>query len=327
MKKVQMKYVVLLISALSAVLPLAAEEITVTSWSEFRSAVKNSRYDVINVNGSFSMRGSISITRDLKIKSANANNIRTISNNNSYTFTISRGCMLELENIVITGNGNSHKADVFCLTESTSTNNIARLRLMSGAKIENFKLVTFGDADHAVVHVKDAGSLIIEDGAAILNCRNETLHGNGGAVCCHSGQVFMNGGVIAGCSAKGAGGAIRTLGTRTDADDHIGLTMRGDIYLIGGFITNNVCGNGASADAEEVYGGGIYLGGTGPMLHVIGPAVVSNNVCKAGGVEVADDVSTYKLHDDFANRLKLTTNASDLKFTNGWIGVRYPDAS
>ena len=43
MKKVQMKYVVLLISALSAVLPLAAEETTVTSWSAFRSAVKNSR--------------------------------------------------------------------------------------------------------------------------------------------------------------------------------------------------------------------------------------------------------------------------------------------
>lgn len=326
MKKVQMKYVVLLISALSAVLPLAAEETTVTSWSEFRSAVKNSRYDVIKVNGSFSMRGSISITRDLKIKSASST-IRTISNNNSYTFTISRGCMLELENIVISGNNNSHKADVFNLTESTSTNNIARLRLMSGAKIENFRLVTYGDADHAVVHVKDAGSLIIEDGAAILNCRNETLHGNGGAVCCHSGQVIMNGGVIAGCSAKGAGGAIRTLGARTDADDQIGLMMRGDIYLLGGFITNNVCGDGASADAEEVYGGGIYLGDTGPMLHVIGPAVVSNNVCKAGGDVVADDVSTYQLHDDFANRLKLTTNASDLKFTNGWIGVRYPDAS
>ena len=30
--------------------------------------------------------------------------------------------------------------------------------------------------------------------------------------------------------------------------------------------------------------------------------------CKAGGNVVADDVSTYKLHDDFANRLKLTTN-------------------
>lgn len=327
MKMTQMKSTLLAFCVLCTAMPLAAVEKTVSSWKDFRSAVNDSSVDVINVNGNFDLSRSISITRDLKIKSANANNIRTISNNNSYTFTISRGCMLELENIVINGNNNSHKADVFHLTAATSTNRIARLRLMSGAKIENFRLVTYGDADHAVVHVKDAGSLIIEDGAAILNCRNETLHGNGGAVCCHSGQVIMNGGVIAGCSAKGAGGAIRTLGTRTDADDNIGLMMRGDIYLIGGFITNNVCGNGASADAEEVYGGGIYLGGTGPMLHVIGPAVVSNNVCKAGGDVVADDVSTYKLHDDFANRLKLTTNASDIKFTNGWIGVRYPDKS
>lgn len=325
MKMTQMKSTLLAFCVLWTAMPLAAKEETVSSWINFRKAVNDSTVDVINVSGNFSLGRSISITRDLKIKSANPANIKTISNNNSYTFTISRGCMLELENIVITGNNNSHRADVFCLKESTSTNNIARLRLMSGAKIEKFRLVTYGDADHAVVHVKDAGSLIIEDGAAILNCRNETLHGNGGAVCCHSGQVIMNGGVIAGCSAKGAGGAIRTLGTRTDADDHIGLMMRGDIYLIGGFITNNVCGNGASADAEEVYGGGIYLGGTGPMLHVIGPAVVSNNVCKAGGDVVDDDVSTYKLHDDFANRIKLTTNAMDLKFTNGWIGVRYPD--
>ena len=324
MKVVQVKYVLLLICALSAVLPLAAEEITVSSWSDFRKAVNDSRYDVIKVNNNFSLGRSVSIARNLKIKSASST-IRTISNNNSYTFTISRGCMLELENIVINGNNNYHRADVFHLTAATSTNRVARLRLMSGAKIQNFRITTQGDADHAVIHVKDGGSLIIEEGAAILNCRNESAQGNGGAVCCDSGQVIMNGGVIAGCSAKGSGGAIRSTGTRVDADDHIGLMMRGDIYLIGGFITNNVCGNGARSDAE-VYGGGIYLGGTGPMLHVIGPAVVSNNVCKAGGKVVADDVSTYKLHDDYANRLKLTTNETDLKFTNGWIGVRYPDS-
>jgi hypothetical protein len=183
MKMTQMKSTLLAFCVLWTAMPLAAKEETVSSWINFRKAVTDSSVDVINVSGNFSLGRSISITRDLKIRSANANNIRTISNLNSYTFTISKGCMLELENIVITGNNYSHKADVFKLTESTSTNNIARLRLMSGAKIEKFRLVTNGDADYAVVHVKDAGSLIIEDGAAILNCRNETLHGNGGAVC------------------------------------------------------------------------------------------------------------------------------------------------
>ena len=161
MKVVQVKYVLLLICALSAVLPLAAAETTVSSWSEFRKAVNDSSCDVIKVNYNFSLGRSVSITRNLKIKSATST-IRTISNNNSYTFTISRGCMLELENIVINGNNNYHKADVFHLTAATSTNRVARLRLLSGAKIQNFRITTQGDADHAVIHVKDGGSLIIE---------------------------------------------------------------------------------------------------------------------------------------------------------------------
>ena len=87
MKVEQVKYVFLLICALSAVLPLAAAETTVSSWSDFRKAVNDSRYDVIKVNNNFSLGRSISITRNLKIKSASST-IRTISNNNSYTFSI-----------------------------------------------------------------------------------------------------------------------------------------------------------------------------------------------------------------------------------------------
>ena len=310
--------------ALVALLRLSAEEQSAGSWNEFRKHVRDSKCDVIKVTKDFSLGGSVAIPRNLTIYS-DRSGIKTISNNNSYTITISPDCALDLSNIVFTASDrSSHKADVFHLTEINEQGKIARMRLHAGAKISNFKIVTEADADHAVIHVKKGARFVLNDGAEILNCRNNSAHGNGGAICCDSGNVIINGGVIAGCSAKGAGGAIRSTGERIAAEDNIGLAMRGDIYLYGGYITNNVCGDGATADAEA-YGGGIYLGYTGPMLHVIGPAVVSNNVCKAGGKTVPDDVSTYLLHDDFANRLKLSMDEHDLMFTNGWIGVRYPD--
>ncbi|MBR3924651.1 MAG: hypothetical protein IKJ45_16150, partial [Kiritimatiellae bacterium] len=222
---------------------------------------------------------------------------------------------------------------LFYLNESSDTNKIARLELQNGATIKNITVTTTADADHAVIHAKKGSRIIINDGAEILNCHNKSAHGNGGAICCDSGNIIMNGGVIANCSAKGSGGAIRVTGARNLAEDHLGVAFRGDIFLYGGYITNNVCGEG-SATGAECYGGGIYLGDTGPMLHVIGPAVVSNNICKVrtGGSNynptydrIPDDVSTFELDERYANRLKLSGDESGLTFDEGWIGVRFPD--
>ena len=326
MKHFSTKAIICCAVALAAAFGLSAAETTVSTAKEFRRAVENNSYDVIKISANFSIDRSLSITRGLKICSSSSS-VKTISNNNSYTITVAAGAILELENIVFSGNSRyPNKADVFYLSPKTSSDKIAIMRLLPGATIKDFTMTTGANADHAVVHVKEGARFVLNDGAAILNCKNNSEHGNGGAICCHYGNIVINGGTIAGCSAKGAGGAIRSIGERIAAEDNIGLAMRGDIYLYGGYITNNVCGDGAAADVEA-YGGGIYLGGTGPMLHVIGPAVVSNNVCKAGGKTVADDVSTYLLEDNYANRLKLSMNESNLMFTNGWIGVRYPDAA
>ena len=326
MKHFSAKAIVCCAVALAAAYWLPAEETTVSSAKDFRRAVENNRYDVINISRDFSIDRSLSITRDIKIRSSSSS-VKTISNKNSFTITVAAGAILELTNIVFSGSSNyPNKADVFHLSKKDSSGRIAKMCLLSGATIKDFTMTTGANADHAVIHVKEGARFVLNDGAAILNCKNKSEHGNGGAICCDFGNVVINGGTIAGSSAKGAGGAIRSTGERIAAEDNVGLAMRGDIYLYGGYITNNVCGDGAAEDAEA-YGGGIYLGGSGPMLHVIGPAVVSNNVCKAGGKTVADDVSTFRLHDDFANRLKLSMNESDLMFTNGWIGVRYPDAA
>lgn len=273
------------------------------------------------------------ITKNLKIRSEDGARY-TITAANARQIKVNPGYTLTLTNIVFDGKDYSRRTTgLFYLNESSNTNQIARLELKKGTTIQRFTVTTTADADHAVIHAKKGSRIIIDDGAEILDCHNKSANGNGGAICCDSGNIVMNGGVIANCSAKGSGGAIRVTGARNTAEDHLGVAMRGDIFLYGGYITNNVCGEG-SATGAECYGGGIYLGDTGPMLHVIGPAVVSNNICKVrtGGSnnnptyeEIPDDVSTFELDERYANRLKLSGDKSGLMFDEGWIGVRYPD--
>ena len=288
------------------------------------------KYDEIILTKDISLDSDITLKKNLSIRSK-GDKIYKIRANNARQILINPGYKLVLENVIFDGESYSRRNEgLFYLEESSSTNKIACLELKAGAVIRNVAVTTDADADHAPVHVKKSACFIMNEGSAILNCANNSYHGNGGAICCDSGNVIINGGTIAGCKAKGSGGAIRATGTRiASADDHLGLGMRGDIFLCGGFITNNVCGEG-SAPGDECFGGGIYLGETGPMLHVIGPVVVSNNVCKImkSSVEyetIPDDVSTYTLEDDHANRLKLTGNQEGIKFTEGWVGVRYPD--
>ena len=295
-----------------------------------------SRYrscDDIILTANIELTSDITLRKNLKIRSKDGSRY-TISVANARQIEIDPNYKLTLTNIVFDGkNYASRNEGLFYLNESSDTNKIARLELQNGTTIRNVTVTTTADADHAVIHAKKGSRIIINDGAEILNCHNKSAHGNGGAICCDSGNIIMNGGVIANCSAKGSGGAIRVTGARSLAEDHLGVAFRGDIFLYGGYITNNVCG-AESEDGAKCYGGGIYLGDTGPMLHVIGPAVVSNNICKVrnGGsgnnptyTEIPDDVSTFELDERYANRLKLSGDKSGLMFDEGWIGVRYPD--
>lgn len=299
-----------------------------------------SRYkscDDIILTANIELTSDITLRKNLRIRSQNGKTY-TISVANARQFAIDPSYKLTLTNIVFDGKDYTRRNEgLFYLnpspSASTDTNNIARLELQAGTTIKNVTVTTTADADHAVIHAKRGSRLIMWDGAAILNCHNKSAHGNGGAICCDSGNIIMNGGTIAGCTALGSGGAIRVTGARTDADDHLGVAMRGDIFLYGGYITNNVCGEG-SAYGAECYGGGIYLGDTGPMLHVIGPVVISNNICKIKKTNpsrdqtyesIPDDVSTYLLQDEYANRLKLSGDEKGFVFTDGWVGVRYPD--
>lgn len=297
-----------------------------------------SRYkscDDIILTANIELTSDITLRKNLKIRSKDGSRY-TISVANTRQIEISPDYTLTLTNIVFDGNNYSRRIEgLFYLMESSDTNKIARLELQNRTTIKNITVTTTADADHAVIHAKKGSRLLIREGSEILNCHNKSAHGNGGAICCDSGNIIMNGGVIANCSAKGSGGAIRVTGARSLAEDHLGVAFRGDIFLYGGYITNNVCGEG-SATGAECYGGGIYLGDTGPMLHVIGPAVISNNICKVrtGGsnnnptyTEIPDDVSTFELDERYANRLKLSGDESGLTFDEGWIGVRFPDMS
>ena len=288
--------------------------------------------DDVVLTANITLSDDMLITKNLKIRSEDGERY-TITANNARQIKVNPGYTLTLTNIVFDGKNSSRRTTgIFYLNESSNTNQIARLELKKGTTIQSFTVTTTADADHAVIHAKKGSRIIIDDGAEILDCHNKSAHGNGGAICCDSGNVIMNGGVIANCSAKGSGGAIRVTGARNTAEDHIGVAMRGDIVLYGGYITNNICGEG-SAFNDQCYGGGIYLGDTGPMLHIVGPVVVSNNICKVKQSssyfsdydEIPDDVSTFELDERFISRLKLSGDESGLTFDKGWIGVRYPD--
>ena len=305
-------------------------------------------YDDIILTANIELTSDITLKKNLTIRSKNGSRY-TISVANARQIEIDPSYKLTLTNIVFDGintrtgeNYTGRNEGLFYLKESSDTNKIARLELQNGTTIKNITVTTTADADHAVIHAKKGSRLLIREGSEILNCHNKSAHGNGGAICCDSGNIIMSGGVIANCSAKGSGGAIRVTGARNLAEDHLGVAFRGDIFLYGGYITNNVCG-AEYKEGAKCYGGGIYLGDTGPMLHVIGPAVVSNNTCITKWKKVTtgsgwyqqttyeeeeripDDVSTFELDERYANRLKLSGDESGLTFDEGWIGVRFPD--
>ena len=316
---------------------------TVKTWSggssanRFTSIVgKLKAGDVVEFDADISFRSAFRIDADGEVtfRSAPGKNITLINAGRTYGCTVYPGSTLTISNLTIDCEDASQQVDLFHLKgmevqsswSGNVTTNISRLVLQDGAVIKNVYLKSSSGAENAAIHVKTGAVLRINSGAMIQNCNNQSNPGKGGAICCDYGTVIMTGGTITGCNAKGAGGAIHTDGTRVDNTDNYGISSRGDVYISGGYITNNTCGAG-------LFGGGIYLGNTGPMLHVTGTAVISNNFSGTGVSRVPDDVSTYDLDDRYVNRLKLVNHIDinppgfsyeGIRFT-GWVGVRYPN--
>ncbi len=306
------------------------------------SGWRYARYDVLILQNDIALDRSLSIAKEVTIKSAEGQNYSITVEGDQYV-NIYAGGSLTLENVTFDGlNTSTFERGMFYLHDTNArgnraatSNNYARLNLSAGATIQNFPIGTgSGSSDdiHAPITMERFSRLVMNEGSAILNCSNQTGLGCGGAIYCDSGMIVINGGTIAGCFAKNAGGAIFTTG----GDTEVGFSKdasysRGDIFIYDGVITNNQCGVGwtseDSAAPDPVYGGGIYLGGEGPMMHVIGTVIISNNLCQAEGVTVADDVSTYLLKDEYAGRLKMSADErwDYLSLSNAWIGVRYPD--
>ena len=330
----------LLLAVVGAVLPGMADIVykDVEKWSgggkSLTSAVNGAKETDTTI---IRLKNDLTVNSDVEVRGATAGKIKKIIitsydgsrrtiKNRSYTYRtrVYAGATLVMSNIVYDCAGEEQAEDVFLLNPqviSGGTTNVARMILEKGATVKDAVLKSVTGSENAVFHVKEGAVLTIKDGAEILNCVNKSDPGKGGAICCDYGTVIMTGGTIAGCKSKGDGGAIHTDGTRVETADHYGINARGDIYISGGYITNNTCAAGKR-------GGGIYLGNTGPVLHITGTAVISNNLSGT----VADDVSTYNLDYRYANRLKLVdyheshpggfTYAGQL-FT-GWVGVRYP---
>ena len=285
--------------------------------------------DIIELEKNLTVTSDIEVYSDITVRSKN-NTTCTIRNvGRYYICNVHPGGKLTLTNIVVDCENYSRREDLFHLkamtVSSRGVTNVARMVLQNGATIKRVSLSSSSGNENAVFHVKQGAVLRIKEGAMIQNCNNQSSPGKGGAICCDYGTVIMTGGTITGCKAKGDGGAIHTDGTRVDAVEAQGINARGDIYLSGGYITNNACGAG-------MHGGAIYVGNSGPMIHITGSVVVSNNFSGTGSSAVSDDISTYLLENAYANRLKLTghsdVNPSDfttngISFT-GSVGVRYP---
>ncbi len=324
-----------LVSAVS--LEAAARTWTITGWSGNSVKPKENRFteavnrasdgDILELQNDVTVNANVVIRKRITVKSKDGNHFSIFNEGVSFGTTINAGATLIMTNVTYDCHDMRQIKDVFNLAAQQvvgGVTNVARMILMNGATIQNAYLSSNTRNENAVIHIKTGAVFTMNPGSAILNCRNESQPGKGGAICCDYGTVIMTGGTIANCTAKGAGGAIHTDGTRVDSVDNYGINARGDIYISGGYITNNTCGAG-------FFGGGIYLGNSGPVLHITGTAVISNN---HSGV-VSDDVSTFNLENAWANRLKLVdyhdshpagfTYAGQL-FT-GWVGVRYPDVS
>ena len=340
MKLSNAKYLALL-GVFCAVLPCFAAEWYITHWSggnkekRFTEAVNSAKDgDVLILQNDITVNADAELklkpnekntTKRLTVTSEEGECFSIFNKGESYGVKIGTGTTLVLSNLTYDCAGMSQIEDVFLLAEQkTSGQPVSRMILENGATIKDAVLRTYYNKENAVIHIKRGAVFTMRPGSAILNCKNESSPGKGGAICCDSGTFIMTGGTIAGCISKGNGGAVHTDGTRLEEVSGYNVNERGDIYISGGYITNNTCASGKM-------GGGIYLGNTGPLLHITGTAVISNNFSGA----IADDVSTYELKEQYVNRLKLVDyhDSHPSGFTyegqlfTGWVGVRYPDVS
>ena len=343
MKLSNAKYLALL-GVFCAVLPCFAAEWYITHWSGGNKEEKNNRFteavnsakdgDVLILQNDITVNADAELklkpnekntTKRLTVTSKEGECFSIFNKGESYGVKIGTGTTLVLSNLTYDCAGMSQIEDVFLLAEQkTSGQPVSRMILENGATIKDAVLKTYYNKENAVIHIKRGAVFTMRPGSAILNCKNESSPGKGGAICCDSGTFIMTGGTIAGCISKGNGGAVHTDGTRLEEVSGYNVNERGDIYISGGYITNNTCASGKM-------GGGIYLGNTGPLLHITGTAVISNNFSGA----IADDVSTYELKEQYVNRLKLVDyhDSHPSGFTyegqlfTGWVGVRYPDVS
>ena len=335
MKRSQVKYLFAMFLALfMAGESLSAKEWNITRWTynnknqreqAFEYAVDNAQDgDVLIVQNNLTVTSNIDVYDDITVKSRDGSPFTIRNVGRYYICNIHPGAKLTMTNIVVDGEDYSRREDLFRLMPMEVENNVtnvSRLVLQNGATIKRVKLSSLSGNENAAIHIKKGAVLRINEGAMIEGCDNQSSPGKGGAICCDYGTIIMTGGTITRCKSKGNGGAIHTDGTRVDAVDIEGISARGDIYLSGGYITNNTCASG-------MMGGAIYLGNSGPMIHITGSIVVSNNF---SGTK-SDDISTFGLENAYANRLKLTGH-SDLNpsgFTTngitftGSVGVRYP---
>ena len=342
------KTLLLAVCAILFAQEVSARKWTITMWNYSKNKEKENAFtyalnnasdgDILEIQNDMEVTSDAEVYDNVLVTSAPGEN-NTITNiGRTFICNIHPGGHLTLSNVTIDCKNEYRRTDLFNLntmeikrvnwwTGSMETN-IARMTIGGGATIKNVHLSSSTDNENAAIHVKTGAVLRIQQGAMIQNCNNESNPGKGGAICCDYGTIIMTGGTITGCRAVGDGGAIHTDGTRVDAVDVEGISARGDIYISGGYITNNVCGAGK-------FGGAIYLGNSGPLLHITGSPVITNNFRGSElGRGTPDDVSTYLLQNAYANRLKLvghldkptgfTTNG--IMFT-GSVGVRYPDPS
>ena len=338
----------ILFSAVCAILfaqGISAAEWNITKWNysskdkekekkkAFSYAVNNaSDGDIIQLENDVDVTSDIEIYKRILVRSKSG--IKTIKNiGRTYVCNIHPGGHLTMSNITVDCENALRRTDLFHLkpmeikagANGSMVTNVSRMTIGGGATIKRVFLTSETQNENAAIHVKTGAVLRIQHGAMIQECKNESVPGKGGAICCDYGTIIMSGGTITGCSAVGDGGAIHTDGTRVDSVEVNGISARGDIYISGGYITNNICG-------AAKFGGAIYLGNSGPMLHITGNPVITNNFRGSVQGGIPDDVSTYLLENAYANRLKLVCHSEDnppgfttngITFT-GSVGVRYP---
>ncbi len=167
--------------------------------------------DVIEITADFSMSASYTISKRVTMRSS-GNTVKTIRrgtayNTRRYYFAITG--QVTVENLVF--DGSSSSSGGYCMFYLNAAN--ASLTLGSGVTVRN--VFGSGEALSAIRIRSGGGTLVLEEGSLISNCRNSG--GPGGAIN-NAGTVVMAGGRITGCSttsASYAGGAINNTGTLT----------------------------------------------------------------------------------------------------------------